>query len=715
VLAILAFALVALACGKKAAPDLGWIEYPAAARGQEKDVYWGVTVPDPYRWMEDEGSQATRDWLAAEARIADRLFHQLPERAEAKAYLEENWLEGVIGVPVRKGDRVFFWEPAEGQNHPVLYVRKADAAPEVVFDLNQNDPDGLRSTEPEITVSPKGRYVSYVIHYAGADAAETHIYDTEANRPLGPDEVIPAGYTWVTDWLSDETGFFYSHLFIPGAPGQESDKTPGVYRHTIGSKIAEDRLVYERPWEGMFGATAVLADDGKRLLVNDLNVMTQVGGWGVRSVEGDTREKVTWLIDRETPDKFAYIDSEGSEVFFVTDYQAPNWRIMATNFEKPGIENLREVVPESALPISMYGGSNPGKVVLHSGRLYVTYIEHNANSIRIFDLDGKLEGEIALPFLGGVSSIATRKDDPVLYIGVQSFLVPHSVYAYDTRSKELTLVKSVDVPVEFDDFEVTRVFYDSYDGTRIPMTIMRRKDTPVDGNARVLFYGYGGWGLPLLPGFRNWYHAWLHRGGIYAIANLRGGGEYGEAWHEAGMKFNKQDVFDDFIAGAEYLVKEGYTTPSRLTILGGSNGGLLTAACYNQRPELFGAVVSQVAAVDLLRLPDSPIGATVTMELGAPKQSKEMFEYLLGYSPLQNVRQEGPFPPILHMVGENDPRCKPGHIYKFVAETQRVGAPERISILRVVPGAGHGSARKGVNISWTADEVAFAWAMTGGR
>jgi len=711
IFAVLVAGVIGIGRGEQKAQDLGWIEYPEAKRGNEADVYHGVEVPDPYRWMEDERSEETQAWLAAQSKIAERFFDRLEVRAEAKAYLEENWIEGVIGVPVRKGDRTFFWESAEGQNHPVLYVQKGADAPVVVFDLNRNDPDGSRSTEPDITLSPEGRYVSYVIHHSGADAAETHIYDTEANQKL--DEVIPSGYTWITDWLTDESGFLYTHLFIPGAPGQDNESTPGVYRHTIGTRVDEDVLVYERPWEGMFGATAVLADDGEHLLINDINVMNQQGGWGVRKADDGAGAEVTWLIDAKAEYKFAYVDSKGSDVYLVTDYQSPNWRIVAANVETPGIENVREVVPESSDPIFMYGGSNTGKVVLHADRLYVTYIEHNANVVRIFDLKGKPQGEIALPFLGSVTSIATRKDDPVLYIGLQSFLVPHSVFAYDTGSGKLTPIKSVDVPAEFDDFEVTRVFYHSKDGTRIPMSVMKRRDTPIDGTAKVLLYGYGGWGIPLMPGFRNWHHAWLHRGGIYAIANLRGGGEYGEAWHEAGMFFNKQDVFDDFMAAAEYLVAEGYTTPSRLTIRGGSNGGLLTAACYNQHPELFGAVISQVAAVDMLRLPDTPIGATQTMELGAPKQSREMFEYIRGYSPLHNVRHEGPYPPILHMVGENDPRCKPGHIYKYVAETQRTKAQKRVSILRVVSGAGHGSARKSVNIAWDADELAFAWSMTG--
>ncbi|UCH84667.1 MAG: hypothetical protein JSW50_02955, partial [Candidatus Latescibacterota bacterium] len=519
--------IVGLGCEQKQTVDLSWIEYPAAERGEETDVYHGVSVPDPYRWMEDEQSPETQAWLAVQSGIAERFFDQLDVRAVVEAYLAANWIEGVLGVPVRKGDREFLWEPAEGENHAVLYVQKDGGEPEVVFDLNKNDPDGTRSTLREITVSPKGRYVSWDIHYAGADAGETHFFDTETNQKL--DEVIPASYSWVTDWLPDESGFFYTHLDIPGAPGQDVKRTPGVYRHTIGTPIDDDVLVYERSWEGMFGATAVLSDDKEYLLINDTNIMSSKGGWGIRELEGDRGTVVSWLIDPDPKHKFAYVGCKGSELFLVTDYEAPNWRIVAVNFDQPGIENLREVVSESSQPISMYGGSNLDKVVLHSDRLYVTYIDHNAHVIRVFDLDGNPQGEIELPFLGSVTSIKTLKDDPILYVGLQSFLVPHSVYTYDTGTGTLTLLKSVEVPAEFDDFEVTRVFYHSKDGTRVPMSIMKRKDTPIDGAAKVLLYGYGGWGIPLMPGFRNWHHAWLQLGGIYAIANLRGGGEYGEA------------------------------------------------------------------------------------------------------------------------------------------------------------------------------------------
>jgi prolyl oligopeptidase len=701
----------ALGCGDRRSPYTNWIEYPAAERVDQVDDYYGVEVPDPYRWLEDEHSEETKAWLAAQDEIAERLFAKLPERAEAELYLDENWIDGVTGVPVRKGHNTFHWESVRGLNHPVLYFQRDGAArSEVAFDLNDDDPDGTRSTLPVMTVSPEGRYVSYEIHNAGADAAEIRIFDTAEGVEL--EETIPTSYSWISAWLPDESGFFYSYLELASMTGGEPVRRPGVYLHRIGTPIAGDVFVYDRPWNGMFVAEAKVADDESRLLIADLNMMGSRGGWGVRPIDGDAATKVTWLIDPEPKYHFAFAGTKGQEVFLVTDYEAPNWRIVAADIDKPGMANLREVVPESQEPISMYAGRNEGRVLTHGDLIYVTYIQHNAHVIRVFDLQGAPRGEIELPFLGSVSGMVSTEGDPIINIGLQSFLVPHSVYTYDTDSGTLKPSKTVEVPPEFESFEVKRVFYNSKDGTRIPMTIMKHADTPVDGKAKVLLYGYGGWGIPLMPRFDNWHHAWLHWGGIYAIANLRGGGEYGEAWHQAGQFLNKQNVFDDFAAAAEYLVREGYTTSSRITIRGGSNGGLLTAACYNQRPELFGAVISEVAAVDLLRLPDSPIGATISMELGDPSQSKEMFEYLLGYSPLQNVRHRGPYPPILHMVGENDPRCKPGHIYKYVAEMQRDGAPERVAVLRVVRGAGHGSHRKAERVAWCADELAFAWAMT---
>jgi prolyl oligopeptidase len=703
----------ALGCGgdDTGTIDTGWIEYPAAERVEQVDVYHGVEVSDPYRWLESETSTETQAWIAQQDEITERFFDHLPERGDAIAYLQDHWLDGALMVPVRKGDHTFYFEAVEGKPHNVLYVIRGEGAePEVVFDLNERDPDGSLSTEASITVSPNGRYVGYPIHHSGADAAEIHFYDTQAGREL--DEVIPESYASVTAWLPDESGFFYTYMDLQTWHGQPTDVRPGVYRHRIGTPVGEDLLVYDRPWEGRFMATAFLADDKQHLLIQDMNIMGARGGWGVRPVEGGDRTEVSWLIDPTAEHRFAFVGSSGSELFLCTDYQSPNWRILAVDLNRPGLENAREVVPELDEPISMYGGTNAGNIVLHDGRLYVTYVQHNVHVIRIYDLQGEPQGEAPLPFPGRVSSIETREDDATIYLGLQSFLVPQSTYAYNTEAGTLSPVDAAPAPVEFDDYEVQQLFYSSYDGVQIPMSIIRRRDAPRDGQAKVLLYGYGGWGIPLLPAFYNRIHAWLHMGGTYAVANLRGGGEYGDTWHQAGQFFNKQNVFNDFFAAAEHLVRDGYTTHSRIAILGASNGGLLTAAAYNQRPELFGAVISEVAAVDMLRLQETPVGATVTMELGHPDQSREMFEYLLGYSPLHTVRHEGPYPPILNIVGENDPRCKPGHIYKYVAELQRVGAPERLAFLRLFRGAGHGSLRKDDQLEWLADELSFAWAMT---
>jgi prolyl oligopeptidase len=692
------------------AVDVAWIEYPEARRGDDVDVYHGVEVSDPYRWMEDEADDETQAWLSKQDGIAERLFDALPGHEAIAEYLESNWLDGVVSAPIRKGDRTFLWKAVEGKSHNVLYVQKGDGEPKAIFDLNERNPGEKVSTRTTIYPSPEGRYVGYPIHRAGADAAEIRFYDTEAGREMK--DLVPTAYAYVTTWLPDESGFIYTWVDMPTMMGQPSDKEPGVYLHTMGTSPDKDKLVYGRPWEGQFMAFALVMEDEKNLLVNDLNIMGSRGGWGVRPLEGGADTSVTWLMDPETEYRFAYVGDYGSEVYLITDYQSPNWRIVAADINKPGLANLREVVSETDEPISVFAGTNEGNIVLHDERLYVTYIQHTSHVIRIFDLQGESQGEIELPFMGSVTSIVTKKDDPILHIGLTSFLAPQSVYAYDTTEKSLAPVELAETPPEFESFEVTRVFYDSFDGKRVPMSIIQRAGIPRDGQAKTILYGYGGWGIPLLPRFDNGIHAWLQMGGTYAVANLRGGGEYGDAWHKAGQFMKKQDVFKDFYAAAQYLVDERYTSPSLITAIGGSNGGLLTSAAYNQRPELFGAVVSEIAAVDMLRIQDTPIGATATMELGHPGQSKEMFEYLKSYSPLHNVRHEGPYPPILHMVGENDPRCKPGHIYKYVAEMQRMNAPGRVAILRVIRGAGHGSGRKDDMKGWLADELAFASAMT---
>ena len=689
--------------------DFRWISYPRAKRVEQVDLYHGVEVADPYRWLEEESSDETQAWLDAQGEIAERFFAELPERERAVAHLREQWVDGVGSVPTRRGENAFSLNPEKGKPHAVVHVQRGrDAKPEVVFDLNENDPDGLRTIAPSLSVSPKGRFVAYFIQHRGADDAEVHVHDVEAGRTL--EEVLPPAYFTRLAWLRDESSFYYSYVDHQTLIGRESEKPPGIYFHQIGTPFDEDPLVYAQTWEGQRVALPYVTDDGAHLLVQHLHVMGARGGWGFRTLVGDG--ELTWLMDPNVEHRFAYVGTAGSEVFFVTDYEAPNWRLVALDLKRPGLEHLREVIPEQEQPISLFAGGNPGSVALEDELLFVTYIDHNAHVIRIFDLEGKAQGEIPLPFLSNVTRIATKEGDPEVLVGLQSFVLPHEIHVYDRESKTLAIADQVEVPAAFADYEVKRVFYPSKDGTEIPLTLIHRRGLERDGSAKLLLYGYGGWGIPLLPTFSNTIALWVEMGGVYAVANLRGGNEYGEAWHQAGQFFNKQNVFDDFCAAAEYVVRKGYTSHRRITMVGASNGGLLTAACYNQRPELFGAVLSLVAAVDLLRLPYTPIGATQSMELGDPGISRQMFEYLVGYSPLHNVRHKGFFPPILHIVGERDPRCKPGHIYKLVAEMQRMGDPERLVVLRLLHGVGHGTSNKDALIDLAADEFAFAWQMT---
>lgn len=695
---------------KERVKDFAWIEYPHAKRVDQVDVYYGVEVADPYRWMEDEQSEETQSWLKAQEEITSRFYEQIPERDEVLNWLKENWLGGVGSVPIRRGVNSFFMKEAEGKPHAVLYVRKGkEGEPETVFDLNAHDTDGLRTMSGNFSPSPNGRFVTYSTQYAGADAADLHIHDVLEGKDL--DEIFLPSYFGAIAWHPEETGFFYSHLDPKILLGQEGEKKPGIYWHELGSPIEKDKLVFSQPWKGNFRvAVPYIADDKQHLLIHNFFVYGSRGGWGFAPL--NNLNEITWIIDPKVKERFSLVGSIGSEVFFVTDFKSPNWRIVAMDLNNPGLDNLREVVAEQEMPISIMAGNNIGLVLIHEKVLFVTYIEHNAHIIRIFDAEGNTRGNVPLPFLSTVSSIQAKKGDSEILMGLTSFLRPPSIYSYDTETKTFTPYDEAETPASFANYEMNRVFYNSKDGTRIPMTVIHRKGIKPDGKSKVLLYGYGGWGIPNLPSFNNYIPLWLEKGGIYALANLRGGSEYGEEWHKAGMFQNKQNVFDDFCAAAEYLVKEGYTSHSRIAILGASNGGLLTAACYNQRPELFGAVVSQVAAIDLLRLPLTPIGGTQTMELGAPSQGKDMFEYLLGYSPLHNIRHDGTYPPILNVVGENDPRCKPGHIYKFVAELQRLGDPNRLVILTLIKGAGHGTANKDKMIASMADWISFAWAMT---
>ena len=693
----------------KSRGDFPSFSYPPARRGEAFDEFFGLTVPDPYRWLEDEQSPEVRAWARAQDELAQALFAKMPEYGSAKRWLRSNWINSPSSVPVFKGERKFWQARPQGADHEILWV--SDAAGErKIFDLNES---GLSDARLAAIggPSPQGRYYVYGISRAGHDVCTLHVHDVDQGRDLS--EVLAPSLMMFTSqgWLPDESGFFYSYLPWDALLGKEVDRVPGLYLHRVNTAFDQDSLIARHDLKSRKIMIGIPSKELGRLLVHKMHLMGGRGGWGLLPLDIDGQGRIDWLIDEDIGYRFSFVGTTDSDIIWVTDHQAPNWRVVALDAGDLGLNRLRTLIAEKQEPISMFGGHNIDAVTLHEERLYVNYIHHNENQLRVFDLKGQQETQVPLPPLTTMTGISFEEDSGSAHFGVESFVHPAAVYVYDRDEGHLH-ASTITRHQNHDDYVLERVFFHSADGTRCPMTIMSRRGMRRNGDAQVLLYGYGGWGIPWLPRYTPEIPLWLELGGIYALANLRGGMEYGESWHQAGQFMNKQNVFDDFCAAAKYLVSEGYTRPERIAIKGASNGGLLTAACYNQHPELFGAVISQVAAIDLMRLWNTAVGGTQVMELGSPAESREMAEYLLSYSPMQNVRHQGPFPPILNVVGEADPRCKPGHIYKYVAELQRMNDPDRIAMLSVIWGAGHGGNDRATITRMTAEAVAWAWHMT---
>ena len=690
--------------------DFPQVKYPPARRVDASDEFFGTRVEDPYRWLEDEGAEEVQTWIRAQDDLAQSVLTRLPEYDRALKWLEENWIEPPRSLSQKAGERRFWQSRPDGAKHDVIYMQEAEGEPQIVFDLNAGGAPNARlgmGNGP----SPDGRHYLYTIAYDGADTNEIRIRDMETGQDLP--EICPPTFTMysATGWLLDGSGFYYGYLPWAALTGEAVDRVPGLYLHRLGQPFEEDEFILAHDTSQMRIMTGVVAEDVGLLLVQQLTATGARGGWGCLPLHGEKSEdRVEWFFPPDIEFRFAYVGTEGGEVFWITDYQAPNWQIVAMQASDRGLDKLRTVVSEQDEPLAMFGGTNVGAAKLAGGRLYLNTVHHNQSHLRVFDLQGKAQDDIQLPELVNLVGMELDADSGRGQLALDSFFHPTGIHDVDLATGEVT-PNVVNVHAKHASYHQQRVFYDSEDGTRIPMTIMSKAGYEPNGDTPVLLYGYGGWGIPWLPRYSAGIPLWLELGGVYALANLRGGMEYGEAWHQAGQFFNKQNVFDDFCAAARFLVAQGHTRHEKIAIIGGSNGGLLTAACYNQHPELFGAVISQVAAIDLMRLWNTAVGATQTYELGAPNQSKEMAEYLLTYSPLQNVRHQGPYPPILNVVGETDPRCTPGHIYKYAAELQSLDDPDRLALLSILWGAGHGGNDRETRTAMEAEAVAFAWHM----
>jgi prolyl oligopeptidase len=661
------------------------IQYPPSPKGNAVDIYHGVRVEDPYRWLEDPDSPETAAWVDAQNALT-RTVLDGPVREGLVERLTDLYNYPRTGVPIKRGDRYFFMHNTGLQDQPVLYVQNGvDGIPRVLIDPNVLEAGGpVALTAMEVNAA--GTAVAYALSTSGSDRQEIFVRDVDSGADRA-DRLQWAKFVAI-DWVKDGSGFYYTRFPEPGTvPSGNEHYFNKVYFHRLGDPQARDALIFEKPGERETVFGVQISDDDRWVVIT--------------AFRGASDKSEVYLMDRHAPgtapaplftgfvSAYAFIEAtspdsgQGARLFFRTDDCAPRGRIVAIEPTRPGAAPV-EVVPESPDKLSA--------ALLVHGTLVASYLQNASDRIRLFDPDGRPAGTVDLPAIGSVSGISGRPGDEEMFVGFSSFVYPPANYRYDFVAKELALFGRSEPRTNPADYETTQVWYPSKDGTTVSMFLVCRKGLPRDGDRPVLLTGYGGFNISLTPAFDPANFALIDKGGIYAVANLRGGGEYGEAWHEAGTFERKQNVFDDFIAAAEWLAASGWSTAGKIAIEGGSNGGLLTGAVMVQRPDLFGAVVCRVPVADMLRYHLFTIGRFWISEYGSA-DDPEQFPFLYEYSPLHNVRDGVAYPPILITTADTDDRVSPGMAKKFAARLQAADSDATPVLIRVETKAGHGAGK----------------------
>ena len=739
--AFVALVLPFFAGAQTSAPTL---KYPVAEKGNQVDDYNGVKIADPYRWLEDTDSPKTKAWVEAENAVTFAYLNSIPERAAIRNRLTQLWNYARFGSPTKSGSRYFQYQNTGLQNQSVLFVRDGNGPWKVLLDPNKLSSDGtvaLSNTEP----SPDGHMLAYSTSASGSDWQEIHVRNVDNGADMADD------LKWVKfsgiSWTKDNKGFFYERYDEPTSGNNMTNvnRNQKIYYHRVGKPQTSDELVYDRKdqpdW--LFGAD--VTDDGKFVIINVFQGTDERNRLyylflGDNPKKPQLNNPVVKLIDRLDA-TYDFIGNIGDNFLIRTDLTAPKSRVVAIDINNEQQNRWLTVVPEAK--DAMSGARIVGK------RLVASYLQDAHSSIRFFGIPenrgdfrrgtagggggqgrttdrtppgsegdtlrgGRRGGfgypfirELKLPGIGTVSGITGKPGDDEMFYQFSSYLSPLTVYRYDLKRDQNQEYAVPKLPVDFSQFETTQVFYTSKDGTRVPMFITAKKGLPRDGSNPTILYAYGGFNISQTPGFSSANLAWLEMGGIYAVANLRGGGEYGKEWHEAGMLDKKQNVFDDFIAAAEYLIREKYTSTPKLAISGGSNGGLLVGAVETQRPELFGAALPAVGVMDMLRFNKFTIGWAWTSDYGSPDDPKQ-FAVLRAYSPLHNIKPGTHYPPTLITTADHDDRVVPGHSFKFAATMQAAQAGSAPILIRIETKAGHGAGKPTTKqIDEAADKFAF--------
>jgi len=672
-------------------------KYPLSRRSDHVDTYHGVEVPDPYRWLEDPDSDETKAWVAAQNKVTFGYLESIPQRAALKDRLTKLWNFERYGTPEQRGGRYFYTRNDGLQNQSVLYVAESlDGAPRELLDPNRLSQDGtvaLVGTE----VSDDGRYLAYGLASAGSDWNEWKVKEVATGRDLS-DHLRWVKFSGVS-WTPDNLGFFYSRYDEP-KPGEELTGVnyyQKLYYHRLGDSQEKDLLAYERKDQKEWGFGGEVSEDGRYLIITVTRSTETQNQVFYKRLDSPDAAVVELLAGFDA--EYQFLGNDGSTFWFVTDSGAPLRRVIAIDIERPERAQWRELVPQAEHVISGAG--------VVGDRFLVAYLKDAATQVRVFDLTGRHERDIELPAIGQASGFGGRRKDRETFYQFTNFTTPAAVYRYDLDRGQSSVFRQPKVDFDPQAYETRQVFYHSKDGTRVPMFITHRKGLQLDGNNPTLMYAYGGFDISITPSFSVMNLVWMEQGGVYAVPNLRGGGEYGRAWHEAGMKEKKQNVFDDFIAAGEWLIANKYTCPQKLAIRGGSNGGLLIGAVMTQRPDLFGAALPAVGVMDMLRFHKFTIGWAWVPEFGSADDAGE-FRTLLKYSPLHNLRPGTHYPATMITTADHDDRVVPGHSFKFAAALQHAQAGAAPVLIRIETSAGHGAGTPTSKlIDTAADSLAF--------
>jgi prolyl oligopeptidase len=670
------------------------LTYPPAPRGAVVDTYFGTQVPDPYRALEDIDAPATIAWVQAERSLSRAYLDAIPQRAAIRERYRTLLDFEKLSAPFRAGKRWFFFHNSGLQNQSVLFVREAETgAARIFLDPNALSKDGTVALG-SFSFTESGKYLAYSTQVSGSDWQTWHVRDVATNRDL-PDTLAWSKFSEAA-WAADR-GFYYSAYEKPadGKPLSGSLSNQKLYFHALGTPQSADRLVYARPDHPDWFIGGEVTDDSRYLFVSEAK--GEKNSIRFRDLaSGDARTHELFPNERA---EYTVIGHDGPRVYFQTDDAAPHGRLAWVDL-RDASHSLHDILPERSEKLE--------SVSLIGNRFYAAYLKDAHTLVEIHDLAGKKLGDLDAPGIGTLSAPGAKREDRFAYYAFASFTTPSTIYRYDTQTRRSTLYRRASVKFDGARYETEQVFVTSKDGTRVPMFIVHRKGLVRDGTSPTILYGYGGFNIPLLPGFSSRVALWLELGGTYAVANLRGGSEYGEAWHQGGMLANKQHVFDDFIAAAEYLTANGYTSTPKLAAWGGSNGGLLAGAMLTQRPDLFGAVIPEVGVLDMLRFQKFTVGAAWIPEYGSSEASAEQFATLRAYSPYHNIKAGVSYPPTLILTADHDDRVFPAHSFKFAAALQAAQAGAAPILISIGEKAGHGGGMPTAKIvEETADLFAF--------